>query len=125
MNGLLGSVVISAMLLLVQAPLDAAPNKDPDLEFVARMNQQVADMYASANKLDARLSAMDRKADGKKKRANLAHELNAIKSNLRDEQKRLDVKDFKKEHGKNEMEKRMQKLKQRLRVAEREIAALG
>ena len=125
MNRLLGSVVIGVMLLLVLAPLHAAQKNESDLDFIARMNQQVADLYASANKLDAQLSAMDRKGDGKKKRAKLAHELNAIKSNLRDEQKRLDVKEFKKEHGKKEMEKRMQKLKERLRAAEAELAALS
>lgn len=125
MNKPISAALIVSMLLFVLAPLHAAQKNESDLDFVARMNQQVADMYSNANKLDARLSAMDRKADGKKKRANLAHELNAIKSNLREEQKRLDVKEFKKDHGKKEMEKRIQKLKERLRAAEREIPAQG
>jgi Skp family chaperone for outer membrane proteins len=125
MNRTICSILITGMLLFSLASAQAAQKNESDLAFIARMNQQASDMYATANKLDASLTAIDRKSDGKKKRDRLQSELKSIKANIREEQKHLDGKEFKKGQSRKEQNRRMQKIKERLRVAEREIAALN
>jgi peptidoglycan hydrolase CwlO-like protein len=124
MNRFFISCLVASMLLFAQSPAVADKN-EPDVDFIARMNKQAEEMYASANKLDARLDAVDRKSDGKKKRDNLRHELNRIKANIREEQKRLDAKEFRKGQSRKEMQARMQKLQQRLRELETDLHVLG
>jgi hypothetical protein len=127
MNTLVSRSLLALMLFFVLGPAHAQSSQynESDLAFITRINSQATEMYNKANKLDARLAAVDSKSDGKKKRNKARDELKAIKADIRNEQQRMDGKDFKKGQSKKEEEKRMQKLQDRLRKAEADVKALA
>jgi len=124
MNQIRASFALAGILSMVFAA-QAAQQNQSDLDFVARMNKQAADMYEQANKLDAQLAAVDKKEEGRKKRNQIRDNIKLFKAQVRDEQKHMDGKDFKKEKSRKDQEKRMQKMQADLRQIEADMYVLG
>jgi len=116
---------VACMFLLFQVAAQAAQKNQSDLDFIARMNQQAAEMYEKANKLDARLAAVSSKTDGKKKRNKIRDDIKLFKASIRNEQKRMDGKEFKQGDSRKEQEKRMKKMQEQLRQIEADMYAQG
>ena len=122
---IVAGLLLLVLLLFVQVAAQAEQKSQSDLEFIARMNSLATDMYERANKLDAKLAAVDPKAEGKKKRNQVRDNIKAFKERIRDEQRYMDGKDYKKEKSRKDQEKRMQKLQQELRQIEADMHVLG
>jgi predicted nucleic acid-binding Zn-ribbon protein len=69
--------------------------------------------------------AVDPKSDGKKKRHQVRDNIKAFKERIRDEQRYMDGKDYKKDKSRNDQQKRMDKLQQELRQIEADMHVLG
>ena len=122
---IVAGLLLLVLLLFVQVAAQAEQKSQSDLEFIARMNSLATDMYERANKLDAKLAAVDPKTEGKKKRNQVRDNIKAFKERIRDEQRYMDGKDYKKEKSRKDQEKRMQKLQQELRQIEADMHVLG
>ena len=118
-------ISLAGAILLLATATQAAQHNQSDLDFIARMNKEATDMYEQANKLDAKLAAVDKQEDGRKKRNQIRDNIKMFKSQVRDEQKHLDGKDFKKEKSRKDQEKRMAKMQEQLRQIEADMYVLG
>jgi septal ring factor EnvC (AmiA/AmiB activator) len=127
MNTNVRRFIVTAALCLALLPVQSlfAQQSQTDLDFIARMNLEATSLYDKANDLDGRLAQVDPNTDGKKKRKALRDDLKTFKKHIREEQQRMDGKDFKKDKSKQEQEKRMRKLSDQLRGFEGEMNALG
>jgi Skp family chaperone for outer membrane proteins len=122
---IVAGLLLLFLLFFVQVAAQAEQKGQSDMEFIARMNAQATEMYESANKLDAKIAAVDPKSDGKKKRHQIRDNIKAFKERIRDEQRYMDGKDYKKDKSRKDQEKRMQNLQQQLRQIEADMHVLG
>jgi hypothetical protein len=122
---IVAGLLLLVLLLFVQVAAQAEQKGQSDMDFIAQMNAQATDMYERANKLDAQIVAVDPKSDGKKKRHQVRDNIKAFKERIRDEQRYMDGKDYKKDKSRNDQQNRMDKLQQELRQIEAYMHVLG
>ena len=100
----------------------SSQHRETDLQIVARMNQQAAQMSTSGNDqvVTGRVTSSE-EADMRR----LHRELAGIQSQIRQEQKRLKTRNFDEQKNIKGQQQRMQKLDSRLRRLQTEIVALN